>query len=122
MEHSEFQLADDLTNEPVVFMGCTGSEISVVSMVSGLISLFTAVVVFIVLFSVSSSLAILAAAVIVMGGTIALSVYVLRKLMTNKEERGDNYYKEVLQLTLSEWSVGDRIFNKTESFQRGRSI
>lgn len=122
MEHSEFQLADDLTNEPVVFMGCTGSEISVVAMVSGLISLFTAVVVFIVLFSVSSSLAILAAAVIAMGGTIALSVYVLRKLMTNKEERGDNYYKEVLQLTLSEWSVGDRIFNKTESFQRGRSL
>lgn len=122
MEHSEFQLADDLTNEPVVFMGCTGSEISVVAMVCGVVSLITAVIAFIVLFNVSSSLAILAAAVIVMGGTIALSVYVLRKLMTNKEERGDNYYKEVLQLRLSEWGVGHRIFNQTLSFQRGRSL
>lgn len=57
-----------------------------------------------------------------MGGTIALSVFVLRKLMTNKEERGDNYYKEVLQLMLSEWGIGDRIYNKTERFQRGRSL
>lgn len=122
MEHSEFQLADDLTDEPVVFMGCTGSEISVVAVACGAVSLLTAVIVFIVLFGVSSSLAILAGAVILMGGTIALSVFVLRKLMTNKEERGDNYYKEVLQLMLSEWGIGDRIYNKTERFQRGRSL
>jgi len=122
MQHSDQQLADNLTEEPIVFMGCTNTEIFYVIGVALTLSVVAAALLVILSLAISPSLALLAGAAGFFGGGFGLSLVMLRRLQRIKEVHGDNYYKERLHLFLSELSLGDPVFSQSQRFGRGRSL
>ena len=122
MQHSQQQLADNLTEEPIVFMGCTNTEIFYVIGAALALSTVLAVVLVFVSLAISPSLALLAGAAGFFGGGFGLSLMLLRRLQALKEMHGDNYYKERLHLYMSELGLGDQVFTLSQRFGRGRSL
>src|SRR5690625_3722066 len=107
MEHSEQQLADTLTDEPIVFMGCTGTEIMLVIGLSAALCVPIGLIVGIILISLSPSVALLGGVIIAFGGSFAVVLVALNRLQSTKEQNGNNYYKEKIALTLTQWDIGE---------------
>lgn len=123
IEHSENQLADTLSEEPEVFMGCTATEITTIAGVSAGTGFVVGVVLFFLLLSVSPSLALLGGFATFLGGGFLLGFHIIKKLGRIKEQRGVNYYKEVMQLRTNELlGMGNQVFNESRRFSRGKSL
>lgn len=122
MEHSEQQLADTLTEEPIVFMGCTATEMITITGVSVAVSFPVGLVTGLILAALSPSFALLAGVVVAFGGAFLLALLTLNRLQTMKEQQGNNYYKERLSLFLSGMGLGDPVITRSQRYGRGRSL
>lgn len=122
MEHSEQQLADTLTEEPIVFMGCTGTEMTMVIGMSAGLCLPSGLIVGLMLTAMSPTIALLGGVMIAFGGAFVLSLFALNRLQTIKEQQGNNYYKEKLALYFSEMGIGEQVINRNQRYGRGRSL
>src|SRR5690625_2342817 len=122
MEHSEQQLADTLTDEPIVFMGCTGTEIMQEIGLSAALCVPNGLIVGIILISLSPSVALLGGVIIAFGGSFAVALVALNRLQSTKEQNGNNYYKEKIALTLTQWGIGEPVITRSQRYSRGRSL
>lgn len=121
-EHSENQLADDLTDEPIIFMGCTTTEILTLIMINIAIGAGLGILVAIGSLAISSSLAIILGSGAFFGGAFGLTMLSLGRLQSIKEQHGDNYYKEWIHLVMSEMGLADKVLNESTRHSRGRSL
>lgn len=121
-EHSENQLADTLTDEPIIFMGCTTTEILTLVMINVGLSFGMGVLVAIACLTISSSLSILMGSAVFFGGGFGLTMLSLGRLQSVKEQHGDHYYKEWIHLVMSELGFADKVINESARYSRGRSL
>lgn len=103
-------------------MGCTATEITTIAGLAAATGFLVGLVLFVLLLKVSPSLALLGGFATFLGGGFLLGFHIIKKLGRIKEQRGVNYYKEVMQLRTSEWMGGGQIFNETRRFSRGKSL
>lgn len=122
MEHSEQQLADTLTEEPVVFMGCTGSEMTMVIGLSVVPCMVIGLAVGMMLMTLSPSLALLGGVVIAFGGAFVVALLALNRLQATKEQNGNLYYRERIALWVTGMGIGDPIITRSQRYSRGRSL
>lgn len=121
-EHSENQLADALTDEPIIFMGCTTTEILTLVMLNVGIALALGILVAIASLAISSSLSIVLGSGVFFGGAFGLTMLSLDRLQSIKEQHGDHYYKEWIHLVMSELGFADKVVNESTRFSRGRRL
>ncbi|MGM8229134.1 DUF3487 family protein [Cellvibrio sp. ARAG 10.3] len=121
-EHSENQLADALTDEPVIFMGCTTTEILTLVVINIGIASVVGILVAIASLAISSSLAIILGSGLFFGGAFGLTMFALGRLQSIKEQHGDHYYKEWIHLVMSELGFADKVLNESARYSRGRSL
>src|SRR5690625_7341071 len=100
MEHSEQQLADTLTDEPIVFMGCTGTEIMLVIGLSAALCVPIGLIVGIILISLSPSVALLGGGIIAFVGSFAVALVALNRLQSTKDQNVKHYNKENIHLIM----------------------
>lgn len=122
MEHSEQQLADTLTEEPVVFMGCTGSEMTMVIGLSVIPCMVIGLAVGLMLMTLSPSLALLGGVVIAFGGAFVVALLALNRLQATKEQNGNLYYRERIALWVTGMGIGDPVITRSQRYSRGRSL
>ncbi|MGM8229144.1 DUF3487 family protein [Cellvibrio sp. ARAG 10.3] len=122
LDHSENQLADSLTDEPIIFMGCTTTEILTLVMINVGIALALGILVAIASLAISSSLAIILGSGVFFGGAFGLTMFALGRLQSIKEQHGDHYYKEWIHLVMSELGFADKVLNVSTRYSRGRSL
>ncbi|MGB3610911.1 MAG: DUF3487 family protein [Cellvibrio sp.] len=121
-EHSENQLADALTDEPIIFMGCTTTEILTLIMINIAVGAGLGILVAIASLAISSSLAIILGSGVFFGGAFGLTMFALGRLQSIKEQHGDHYYKEWIHLVMSELGFADKVLNESTRYSRGRSL
>ena len=121
-EHSENQLADALTDEPIIFMGCTTTEILTLIMINIAVAFALGILVAIASLTISSSLAIILGSGVFFGGAFGLTMFALGRLQSIKEQHGDHYYKERIHLVMSELGFADKVLNESIRYSRGRSL
>ena len=121
-EHSENQLADALTDEPIIFMGCTTTEILTLIMINIAVAFALGILVAIASLTISSSLAIILGSGVFFGGAFGLTMFALGRLQSIKEQHGDHYYKEWIHLVMSELGFADKVLNESIRYSRGRSL
>lgn len=121
-EHSENQLADALTDEPIIFMGCTTTEILTLIMINIAVGAGFGILVAIASLAISSSLAIILGSGVFFGGAFGLTMFALGRLQSIKEQHGDHYYKEWIHLVMSELGFADKVINESTRYSRGRSL
>lgn len=121
-EHSENQLADALTDEPIIFMGCTTTEILTLIMINLAVGAGLGILVAIASLAISSSLAIILGSGVFFGGAFGLTMFALGRLQSIKEQHGDHYYKEWIHLVMSELGFADKVLNDSTRYSRGRSL
>src|SRR5690625_610319 len=122
MEHSEQQLADTLTDEPIVFMGCTGTEIMLVIGLSAALCVPIGLIVGIILISLSPSVALLGGVIIAFGGSFAVALVALNRLQSTKEQDGSDHDTETIALTRTRWGMGEPAITRSQRYSRGRSL